>query len=397
MLLPARGPVLCNQGGTALYYGRMQRTDLSTSLSDHRATAPAAARASLLLLAVAGTAAGCGGAGGTGGVDGGPGGSDGAGLPADTQAPQFDGASSAAALLSAIRLDWTAAMDDVTPASGIVYAVYQADSAGGQDFAQPTLVTQPGATSAVMGGLPVSSTFFYVVRARDAAGNEDGNTAEVSATTPDVADETPPTFAGAEAAVPVGSSSMTLSWQPASDDVTPAGDIVYRVYMAEVAGGQDFSAPLLTTPAGATEALVSELAANTTYYFVVRAVDAAGNEEGNTAEISAAPAGATSFSAQVLPILIAECATGGCHSGRMPAESLSLEEGLAYAELVGVAASQCAERTRVTPGAPEASYLMDKLLGVDMCAGTRMPKSGSLSEAEMQTISDWITEGALDN
>lgn len=374
----------------------MQSTKtLTTNLSPIRAEARAAARLWILgipgILTLAGVAAGCGGDGGMNGIDAG-------GLPpADTQAPQFDGASAATPLPSAIRLEWTAATDDVTPASGIVYAIYQADRAGGQGFGQPTLVTEPGATSAVVGGLPVASTFFYVVRARDAAGNEDGNTAEVSATTPDTGDETPPTFAGLEAAVPVGSSSMSLSWQPASDDVTPAGDIVYQVYMAEVAGAQDFSAPRLTTPAGANEALVQGLAADTTYYFVVRAADAAGNQDGNTVEVSAAPAGASSFSAQVLPILTTKCATAGCHGGRMPAEGMNLEAGAAHANLVGVAASQCAERTRVTPGTPEASYLVDKLMGVDLCSGTGMPKGAPLSQAELQIITDWIAEGALDN
>jgi hypothetical protein len=44
------------------------------------------------------------------------------------------------------------------------------------------------------------------------------------------------------------------------------------------------------------------------------------------------------------------------------------------------------------------SYLINKLLGVDMCTGTQMPKADqSLAADDIQRISDWICQGALPN
>lgn len=75
-------------------------------------------------------------------------------------------------------LTWQAAHDDVTPAAALVYDVYFATNAGGEDFSRPTWVTRPGATSFRTPGLPSHGEAYFVVRARDAAGNEDGNAVE---------------------------------------------------------------------------------------------------------------------------------------------------------------------------------------------------------------------------
>ena len=75
-------------------------------------------------------------------------------------------------------LSWTAASDSVTPAAEIVYDVYVASTPGGEDFAQPAWTTLPGVTSFRTPGLPSHGTSYFVVRARDAAGNEDTNTRE---------------------------------------------------------------------------------------------------------------------------------------------------------------------------------------------------------------------------
>jgi hypothetical protein len=66
----------------------------------------------------------------------------------------------------------------VTPSSEIVYDVYQATSPGGENFSMPTYVTSAGATSFDTPQLPSEGTFYFVVRARDEAGNEDSNKVE---------------------------------------------------------------------------------------------------------------------------------------------------------------------------------------------------------------------------
>jgi hypothetical protein len=315
----------------------------------------------------------------------------------DERAPAFAGASAAMGLASAIRVEWSPAADEATSAADIVYLVYEAEAPGAQDFSAPSHVSQPGATSVTAVPLPVSSTRYYVVRARDAAGNTDDNVVEVSATTLETADETPPSFAGVESATPSGSSSVILGWSAAIDDVSPPEAIRYRIYVATAPGDQDFAAPAVETEAGATEASVSGLAPETTYFFVVRAVDALLNEEDNTEERSSMTGGPVSFAADVQPIFDANCGGNACHAGLNPAEGLDLGAGVSHGELVGVPADQCGERLRVAPADPEASYLMDKLRGVDLCSGTRMPKSGPLPAAEIQIIADWIAQGAEDN
>jgi len=105
-------------------------------------------------------------------------------------------------------------------------------------------------------------------------------------------DNIPPSFAGLKSATtcipgPVGggrTTSYNLSWDPATDNVTPSKRIVYDVYQAETSGGEDFSTPTYTTPAGATSFATPPLPADKYFYFVVRARDQAGNSDSNTVE-----------------------------------------------------------------------------------------------------------------
>jgi hypothetical protein len=82
------------------------------------------------------------------------------------------------------NLGWEAATDDVTPPGLIVYDIYMAPQPGGEDFSSPTWTTEPGATEYRTEGLPSHGTFYFVVRARDRAGNEDANTVEVRGSDP---------------------------------------------------------------------------------------------------------------------------------------------------------------------------------------------------------------------
>ena len=115
-----------------------------------------------------------------------------AGAPAqagrrDRVPPTFEGLKSATTCIpgpigpertSSYRLSWKAATDNVTPSSKIVYEVYQATAPGGEDFFTPTYTTAPGVTSFTTPALSSAKTFYFVVRARDKAGNEDSNKVE---------------------------------------------------------------------------------------------------------------------------------------------------------------------------------------------------------------------------
>ena len=86
-----------------------------------------------------------------------------------------------------------------------------------------------------------------------------------------------------------------------------------------------------------------------------------------------------------------------CHTGGSPPAGLNLSsENTAFTQLVDVTASECSPgRTRVEPGNPDASYLVDKLAGTNLCAGQRMPLGGPfLSAAELELIRTWIASGA---
>jgi hypothetical protein len=209
------------------------------------------------------------------------------GTPADdTKPPTFAGLKAAAPGAGGqVALSWDAAQDDLTPPAAMQYLVYESDTAGNEDFTAPVLVTAPGAASAIVGRLPNANVArYFVVRARDAAGNVDANTAEKSSTPgPDV---TPPQFAGCSAATTVMALSIGVSWPAASDDVSAPSDLRYDVYATTKPGQYDFTQPFAVIT-GQTSALIPALQPSTRYYFVCRAKDQAGNEDANLVEASA--------------------------------------------------------------------------------------------------------------
>lgn len=105
-----------------------------------------------------------------------------------------------------------------------------------------------------------------------------------------------------------------------------------------------------------------------------------------------------SFATDIQPIFTANCAKAGCHLGPAPQQGLNLSEGNAYANLVGVATTECNNRTRVVAGDVSQSYIYNKITGVDLCTGSRMPKGQDPLPAEdIDAIRRWICNGAADN
>lgn len=112
-----------------------------------------------------------------------------------------------------------------------------------------------------------------------------------------VVDLTPPTFAGISALTVNGDGSLSASWSAGSDSSTP---LRYEVYIqASTATGlfatgniqqivTGTSARIFTTPN------LSYLQNGFTYYVGVRAVDAVGNRNTNTASLSASSTGVLS-------------------------------------------------------------------------------------------------------
>jgi hypothetical protein len=86
------------------------------------------------------------------------------------------------------------------------------------------------------------------------------------------------------AGAPGQTSSYRLVWEAASERPRLARTIVYEVYQATSPGGENFAVPTYTTARRATSFQTPELAAQGTYFFVVRARDRAGREDKNTVE-----------------------------------------------------------------------------------------------------------------
>lgn len=91
-----------------------------------------------------------------------------------------------------------------------------------------------------------------------------------------------------------------------------------------------------------------------------------------------------------------------CHSGSSPAGSLSLEAGSSYGSLVGITSSEASSLKRVTAGSANSSYLINKLEGTQSSAGgngSQMPPGNglALSSTTIQTIKNWINNGASNN
>ncbi len=77
------------------------------------------------------------------------------------------------------ELRWDPATDNVTPSTKIVYDIYQAATPGGEDFSSATYTTPRGASAFTTPPLPADKPFYFVVRARDRAGNRDSNHVEL--------------------------------------------------------------------------------------------------------------------------------------------------------------------------------------------------------------------------
>jgi hypothetical protein len=241
-----------------------------------------------------GAGAGVGGAGGT--TSGG--GAAGTGAPPDSGPPDtilFDGITAAAPAdgpgvggsPDSILVTWQPASYPTHPKATIHYEIYAATSAGNETFGTPTAVAPPGSTSFLVQNLDAAKTYFVVRAVPSEGAAKDVNTVEMFATPQ--TDGEKPTFGGAANATPDTSTSVLVSWSPATDDLTPPAAIVYRVYWSAAAAGP-FSLGVVTDP-GATSAIVKGLpAADKPFYFSVTAVDAAGNTDDNNNVISGSTA-----------------------------------------------------------------------------------------------------------
>jgi hypothetical protein len=106
------------------------------------------------------------------------------------------------------------------------------------------------------------------------------------------------------------------------------------------------------------------------------------------------------FAADVQPIFTNNCAFSGCHAGTNPAQGMNLSDGQAYANIVNVQSNESG-LLRVKPGEPDSSYLVHKIQGTQGSvggSGDQMPRGRTpLTQAQINLIREWITNGAEEN
>jgi len=103
------------------------------------------------------------------------------------------------------------------------------------------------------------------------------------------------------------------------------------------------------------------------------------------------------FEAFVMPIFEANCIFTGCHATANPSFGLALQGTAAYDNIVGIASST--GTAYITPSDPDNSYLYQKLLpNTGNYIGSRMPRlRPPLSDADIETVRQWIVDGAPRN
>ena len=188
---------------------------------------------------------------------------------ADTQAPTAPATLNATGIDTArIDLSWTASTDNVAVTG---YLIERCQGSGCTNFTQ---IAAPAGTGTTFSdtGLSTSTTYRYRVRATDAAGNFGGYSPIASAATaaaPDTQPPSAPTSLSASAAT----GRVDLTWSAASDNVAVTGYLIER---CQGSGCSNFAQIAAPTGTGTTYA-DTNVAANTSYTYRVRATDAAGN------------------------------------------------------------------------------------------------------------------------
>ena len=202
------------------------------------------------------------------------------------------GLAATASSSSVISLSWTA----VTPPANCTisfYNIYRSTTSGFTPSSTTLVASGVTSTSYSDTGLAASTTYYYKVEALDSDGTSAAS-AQASATTP-VAPvcTTVPSVPTGLAAVAVSSSVIGLNWTA----VTPPANCTissYSVYGSTTSGFTPGSGNLIASGVTSISYTNSGLAASTTYYYKVEAVDAYGTSAASaqaTATTQAASSG----------------------------------------------------------------------------------------------------------
>jgi len=183
-----------------------------------------------------------------------------------------------------IRLDWNAPAGEAP----YRYDIYRATTRGAENFNYPFAMTFKD-TEWIDDNVTHGQWYYYVVRSADFLLNEDQNKLEVGNFSEDL---TPPPAPEGLVVKRMKGGSLMLNWTEPTPEVTsPSGPreadmaVLYRVYSSTKSDAFNFSRPIAETPN--TFFIDTGLKDGQTYYYVVRSVDGAGNEDQNLLKIKA--------------------------------------------------------------------------------------------------------------
>lgn len=171
-----------------------------------------------------------------------------------------------------IKLDWS---DKPSPQyNETFFEIYRATSAGGPYTIAGKVTTD--IRTFTNSGLTANTKYYYIVRA---VNNNGAAPVSNEASTTTLADNQPPTAPGNLTVTGTTRTAVNLSWSISTDDV---GIDRYDVY---INGKKSYSIPQVGT--GTQTFVAYGLNFGTTYTFVVKARDAAGNESPASNQVSA--------------------------------------------------------------------------------------------------------------
>jgi hypothetical protein len=211
-------------------------------------------------------------------------------------APTFAGLASAAPGASCAETDlaWAAASTNCQNAQ-ITYDVYRSTTAGFTPGPATVVTTKVTGLAWHDTLLQPGTTYHYIVRADDSRSGQDANLVERVTNAPTAPDTVAPLFAGVASTL-AGDlcGEIALSWLPAAE--TCSTPVRYNVYRSTTPGFAPGPANLVASILG-TSFVDTALVPKQGYYYVVRAADAAGNQDGNTLQ--------GGVPARILPLVIA--------------------------------------------------------------------------------------------
>jgi len=222
--------------------------------------------------------------------------------PSDQTAPAFSGLESVTSVSEngVVELEWSSATDRALP---ITYEVFQASMSGNYGgFATPKISTQT--TSCQISGLRDNGRYYFVVLAKDPAGNRETDQPEVEYVFQDLIGPAEPTKLKAEPgdeSETLGDEFVTISWASptVNTDGTPLVDLKgYNLYRGRLPGQYEVVVNqvdgVLNGYIPATRQVYVDkyqIIATTTYYYILEALDDASPSNTSVAEkeVSATP------------------------------------------------------------------------------------------------------------